>query len=107
MNDWLTRLMTVSTEWQPLETAPADGTPILIAQGDLIGIYAYIDDGDTNALGKQMGRCWHGVHILSEFTPMTKGGKPTGDKILHMLGVDDDATWMPLPAPPDQNENGT
>jgi len=69
--------------WQPIETAPKDGTPILIACSYGLGVrigqwHDYHDNANTRQLGPRWG-------------------------FLFIAGRDVDPThWMPLPAPPTQ-----
>ena len=67
------------SEWQPIETAPKDGTPVLLfarsknATAPVILVGRYLAD--------------HGGWIESTFTP----NSPVGVVPYY---------WMPLPAPP-------
>lgn len=62
-------------EWQPIETAPKDGTEVLCFSDDLGIFVAYIDDHNHNQKPK-----WStGFGEKSEIDP---------------------THWMPLPAPP-------
>lgn len=69
------------TGWQPIETAPKDGTEIL-------GAWSYLYEGDT-ALTE-------GVEIISWYTGKIDGWLDkdgvAGEGVFH--------SWMPVPAPP-------
>jgi hypothetical protein len=68
------------SEWQPIETAPKDGTRILL------GYYYFQDEGG----GSQLVAFWHQTHRMWCST--------------YQLFVDDSpfapTHWMPLPPPP-------
>jgi len=75
-------------KWQPIETAPKDGTPILAA-----------------------GRYWYANKPLKEFT-MTTVYWDTADWFLCVAGLyaedrsfDIAEFWIPLPEPPHRNAN--
>ena len=77
--------------WQPINTAPKDGTRVLLVQGDLIGV----------------GR-WHLEESGHWATISEKGGKRTQEWEDTSSGWWEDVPqdmyepthWMPLPAPP-------
>lgn len=62
--------------WQPIETAPRDGTPVLVTDGEVVLMREWLDGGTPDLIG------WHGEDGF-------------------MVDSDDPPThWMPLPAPP-------
>ena len=64
------------TEWQPIETAPKDGTThILVLDDGWFCISAWWDDSERN----EGGQCWKSSQWHSWLTP---------------------THWMPLPEPP-------
>lgn len=72
------------SEWQPIETAPRDGTWLLLTGGDI----QYGWDGDTvppcvcgHSSGREWQFAWYDGGAYGEYL------RPT-----H---------WMPLPAPPE------
>lgn len=72
------------TEWQPIETAPKDGTPILLARKE------YIDIG-----------LWDHTHICRQGA--APGSWMSGFDGSGPDGPEDDywpTHWMPLPQPP-------
>jgi hypothetical protein len=86
----------MASEWQPIETAPKDGTFVLVRLRDDYRDYW----GDTHA-----GRCFVSKH---------PGLAPDGfDVGWHLYpgygGVMDKsiAGWLPLPAPPDTGTGGS
>lgn len=71
------------TQWQPIETAPKDGTAILIAVGHLVGEARFVEDE-----GSELGWWW-----------ANEGpGDYHADKIELRQGQP--THWMPLPAAP-------
>lgn len=71
------------TEWQPIETAPKDGTKIL-------GAWSFLYEGDAAPTKS--------VEIISWYTGKIDGWLGSdgvaGDGVFH--------SWMPLPSPPNQ-----
>jgi hypothetical protein len=61
----------MSMGWQPVETAPRDGTHVLVTDGDIIEVCAWLEE--------KWKVCW-------DHADFSVGGIPT-----H---------WMPLPAQP-------
>ncbi len=80
------------TSWQPIETAPKDGTEILATwSGDLYGgglywKYAVVQWGNDMGHGKEKDKEW----LLAEIGPHAISEIPSGDP----------THWMPLPEPP-------
>jgi hypothetical protein len=72
------------SEWQPIETAPRDGTWILAScVGQLIPMVAAFDDDDDSM-------CWFSFNLVYERA--VRHGEPERKfKPTH---------WMPLPEPP-------
>jgi hypothetical protein len=71
--------------WQPIETAPKDGTPILTYYADAYGMRRYsirywANDGAWRIDGERVTEGWSDEHR------QLRGGSPS-----H---------WMPLPDPP-------
>lgn len=94
-------------EWQPIKSAPLDGTPVLLYGQGLVEIWAYFDDGSLTFSGAPMGANWHTAIVLSELTAVTKGGKPCDFPKIFLCQGSEATHWMPLPSPPEQNETGT
>ncbi|WP_442935585.1 DUF551 domain-containing protein [Nitratireductor sp. CH_MIT9313-5] len=73
-------------KWQPIETAPQDGSVILVYRSDA-GVFAahYVEEDAhlSTALNPPEGNCYW-------FS--TSGEDLTGDMPTH---------WMPLPSPPE------
>lgn len=70
-------------EWQSIETAPRDGTPVLL----------FLPDGNRGLSGCKVGEwwgCW-----------WTNGGPNAGR---DMDGWDSATHWMPLPEPPETDK---
>ncbi len=70
------------SEWQPIETAPKDGTPILLAWGGKTRLGKWLDNSKSPIMP------WAGWRTPSNET------SPRGEP----------AHWMPLPAPPAKDE---
>jgi len=73
----------MTNEWQPIETAPKDGTPVHLAR----------DMGDIWGWVVGWGH-WEEVHGISGWIARGYYEVP-GD-----LGLGSPDLWMPLPAPP-------
>ena len=80
------------TEWQPIETAPRDGTDILLMSNDAPGLPGGVAD-----------KCWAGNTAVAGWWGDERDG---GQWICYMSMVQDPELhfepthWMPLPAPP-------
>lgn len=78
--------------WQPIETAPKDGTPILIYEP----FSEYIDEGiyivewrtERYVVRSSSYKCWVVQHTYQD----EQGGEVTIDNPTH---------WIPLPEPPE------
>ena len=82
-------------EWQPIETAPLDGTALLLfipGQNDWSRPHGIPD----MAVGLWAGRSW-----ISDITEM-EGYESTGTYIIHPALAP--THWMPLPEPPATQE---
>ena len=71
------------SEWQPIDTAPKDGTEILLG-----GLYA--KKKWTQSVGSRVGEYWMS----------NDGGDPEWSSILFFKPTH----WMPLPAPPKKGD---
>jgi len=77
--------------WQPIETAPKDGTWVLLRSGDI----DYGWDGDTKPPAVV------GQYVVSEDPEEASGGWQFAWYDSGVYGEYDNPThWMPLPAPP-------
>lgn len=78
------------TDWQPIETAPRDGTVILFLTEE-----SRVESG-----------CWVDAEILGSDAGWLSGsgwtmpGRSFGDPRHHHPPIDPPTHWMPLPAPP-------
>lgn len=70
-------------EWQPIETAPKDGTEILISDGDYIAIAEWRDDASFKQF--ENGPGWQIFDCEDPF---------------YSWATDSATHWMPLPEPP-------
>lgn len=78
----------VVSEWQPIETAPKDGTRILATNGSRVFIAYWIENASVNPtegpeephwIEFECEDYWYSVHLFGSAAP---------------------THWMPLPAPP-------
>lgn len=75
------------SQWRPIETAPKDGTPVLVARN--------LDDW----WGWNVGwATWEGEGYVSGWVSRGFGETPGN------LGLAHPTHWMPLPPPPQQEE---
>ena len=80
--------------WQPMSTAPKDGTPVLLCEKGMVGMFYWgVHPELTHSMGGvPLEPDWIGVIIQSELNR-----SDVKQKIVTMIGSD--ATeWMPLPA---------
>lgn len=78
------------TDWQPIETAPKDGTTVLLAYKDELLIGWYQDEqrirhGQVISSTKK----WTGYGVFDRIYPSTSEPPP------------EPTHWMPLPKPPE------
>lgn len=78
-------LTALAATWQPIETAPKDGTPVLVTAGNVVGEARYYADS-----GSDTGWWW------ANETP----GDYHAEKIMFHHGEPHAWQPMPLPAPP-------
>lgn len=88
------------SEWQPIETAPMDGTRIIIGRPDVDG------DGGVSACGYWLDPLDDGVDYMGNdggFTDVDyqvfKPSRSFGNDEYRYIGSQP-THWMPLPAPP-------
>ena len=74
------------TEWQPIETAPKDGTAILVTCGELFAVVEWDEHAASYPSNEGVG--WRDAGDIG--WAGTQGHMPT-----H---------WMPLPQPPEQGQ---
>lgn len=95
----------LSDDWQPSQTAPKDGTPILISDDAGIGVFYWENRasqlGKSHG-GKQMPPRWNGVYFVTELNPVMKNEangsrSPCPERILSVAGLEDPFVWKPLP----------
>ena len=85
-------------KWQPIETAPKDGTPVLIwtPEGHDIASYSPREDDGQQSMGHDAG--WWGC-----LTPADPG-RHMGNPDYYREAECQPTHWMPLPEPPDHPE---
>lgn len=107
-------LLTLTDDWQPHQTAPKDGTPVLISGSGLIGVFYWEDrDGQLwdSHFGKTMPACWRGIHFLTDLNPMVEhkadgSTVPSEARFVQVDGLDRPFYWKPLPAQYDEAKKG-
>jgi hypothetical protein len=82
------------SKWQPIETAPKDGTRILVALKNPIP-----------RIGRDDLRLWDGLQFVARHPGLAADGFDVGWNVAAPVGhggFPDDwmAGWMPLPEPP-------
>jgi hypothetical protein len=84
-------------EWQPIETAPKDGTRILVYEpsGGLDEVFACV-----------WGVYWPGPRNVPEYAARRANGWVEFDGMDDRQTVDEPTHWMPLPVPPPNQEHG-
>ena len=87
--------------WQPIDTAPRDGTPVLLWEDGLIGVFYWGDPG-VDYYEKAMEPTWIGAVVLGNGLVERNIREP----IVHLQGSSA-SHWMPLPEGPEQNATGT
>ena len=80
--DRILSLIRAEDGWMPIESAPKDGTRIILAWGGASVVGFYLDNSKTN-------HPWQGWKVPS-MEPMPRG------LVTH---------WRPLPSPPKENTN--
>ena len=80
-------------DWRPIATAPKDGTRLLLAQDDIVGIAKWEDTScEVRELVEDTGK-----RQVYEWISKTSGYWE-GDNDIN--GPHDPTHWMPHPAPP-------
>ena len=83
--------------WQPIETAPKDGTPILLCWSDE-GHYTNYD------LGPVWLGCWHSIYstwtTLSLHQITMIENRMSDEALEDVVTCDSPTHWQPLPEPP-------
>lgn len=83
------------SEWQPIETAPKDGTTILIYGGT----YFHDNDGSWNADDSQL------KHVTTAYFRRDGWCMGFGESYNDEIWAKP-THWMPLPTPPTQPQTG-
>ena len=91
-------------KWRPIDTAPKDGTPVIVAEDGIVfeayfhrfGDYELSDEADWDiaGMGVEDRRAKGGFWYTKENNAMDGEHGGTGDTPSHPTH------WMPLPAPP-------
>ncbi len=82
--------------WQPIETAPKDGTPVILAYEGKVGVFNWVEPEKNKRRRIPYPSMWLGYGILSQSEAGEKG-----DQFKFFASQALAPThWMPLPAPP-------
>lgn len=81
------------SEWQPIETAPKDGTEIILRKGDRVTSGAWIEWSETSTEFHGTTGAW-----LGEVEQDSGANWASWDG--GFLEEDEPTNWMPLPEPP-------
>lgn len=94
----------MSSEWQPIETAPRDGTPLLLyLKREPERHYPLRGIVPNYAIGFWEHRCWKAIEGED---CGSMGGEFTG-WMEDWVGLDLEPThWLPLPPPPQMTGTG-
>ncbi|WPY93191.1 hypothetical protein T8T21_08625 [Limimaricola variabilis] len=94
MIDMLRASLNTPSGWQPIASAPKDGTPVLLCDGGLIGLFYWGNPG-PGRFGQKMPETWIGAVAIG---PATECSHPL-PPVVNMMGAE--AThWAMLPEPP-------
>jgi len=85
------------SEWQPIDTAPKDGTAVWL----LIDGHPYLGYCEPADWLNENERWFAKATFIRRSSPRDGRATPTTDDIHGCYGIDMQPTlWMPLPAPP-------
>lgn len=84
-------------DWQPIETAPKDGTPFLANCGGIVEKIAWFDGWNDGVATKPSGPTW-GI-AMSDGDRIEDEGWDTGTG-RYLTPNDAPTEWQPLPNPP-------
>jgi hypothetical protein len=86
------------SDWQPIETAPKDGTQVLVwcDEGIDIARYSEREEDGVDSMGHDAG--WWGIH-----QPMDPG-RHMGNPEYFREAENQPWAWMPVPKPPYDDE---
>lgn len=98
--DWK-KIVSDLNEWQDQETAPLDGTPVIVDCSGSLGVFAWEDRPEclpATLNGKPMRATWVGFFIATDLNPMEKDGAFLPQRFMTCVGIDEPFKWRPLPA---------
>lgn len=81
-------------EWQPIDTAPKDGSEIILYPHHMSGVWDSFADS---------WRVWQ-IPLNADLLIDASGhklGNPVFEVMANSLGMPDPTHWMPLPPPPE------
>lgn len=87
MQAWIALRQFADLQWQPIETAPKDGLPVLLSNGKYIEIARWEDNATMGRL--ERGPAWQVFDCEDPW---------------YSVALTDPAHWMPLPPEPETSE---
>lgn len=83
------------------DTAPYDGTPILVDEDGIWGVFLWETRPKVLSVGPDglpNDPSWMGFYIMSEFRPAMPGKAPMPDRFIPSHSLERPFLWRPLPA---------
>lgn len=97
--DW-SKIVDDLDRWHDEDTAPKDGTPVLVDSMGALGVFAWETRPEflpLTVFNKPMEPTWVGFFIVTEWNPVMKEGEPMPDRFIMCAGLDDGFKWRALP----------
>jgi hypothetical protein len=84
--------------WQPIETAPKDGSSFLALCGGHVEKIAWFNGWDSGVVTSRAGPCW-GIAYAEGYILDEGWDEGTG---CYLTPIEPPTHWQPLPAPPEK-----